>query len=398
MKIGIDIRMIGKKRTGDEAVFFNLVKNLANIDAKNQYFLFTDRDPEENGDLKSEIEKLKLKDNFKIVFVKKTNRFCWNFWYLPNYLRKNPVNPIRNTESNSLDTIPKQISNGVDVFHTQYIAPFWLPKKVKLVLTIHDISFNFFPEFIKKSDLFFLKTLIPRSIRRADKIITVSESEKKNIVDFYKIPPEKVACALNGVDFERFNRACSAEEKENIRKKYSLPEKFLLYIGTLQPRKNIPVAIEALKNLDIKLVIAGNRKAHNFDKKIDETIEKNNLADKATFPGWIDEEDKPALLQMATCFVFPSLYEGFGIPVIEAMAAGTPVVCSDIPVLREIGKDTALFCDPKKSREFAENILKILADENLRNNLIEKGKKIAQNFIWRKTAEKTLEVYEKFAK
>ncbi|MCX6762326.1 MAG: glycosyltransferase family 1 protein, partial [Candidatus Moranbacteria bacterium] len=285
MKIGIDIRLIGKKQTGSEAVFFNLVKNLAEMDNSNQYFLFTDHNPEKDKDLKVEIEKLNLKDNFEIIFVKKTNRFCWNFWYLPNYLRKNPVG----------------------VFHTQYIAPFWLPKNVKLVLTIHDISFNYFPEYIKKTDLFFLKTLIPRSIRRADKIITVSESEKKNIVDFYKIPPEKVACAYNGVDFERFSRAYSAEEKENIRKKYTLPEKFLLYIGTLQPRKNIPAAIEALKDLNISLILAGNRNAHNFDPKIDETIEKNNLADKVAFPGWIDEKDKPALLQMAACFVFTTV-------------------------------------------------------------------------------------------
>lgn len=372
MKIGIDIRMIGKKRTGDEAVFFNLVKNLADIDKDNQYFLFTDRDPKKGADLAGEIKKLNLGQNFKIIFVKKTNRFCWNFWYLPAYLKKNPV----------------------DVFHTQYIAPFWLPKKVKLVLTIHDISFNFFPEYIKKSDLFFLKNLIPRSILRADKIITVSESEKKNIVDFYKIPPEKVACACNGVDFERFSRAYSAEEKETIRKKYSLPEKFLLYIGTLQPRKNIPAAIEALKDLDIKLVIAGNRQARNFDKKIDEAIKKYNLQKSVIFPGWIDEADKPALLQTAECFVFPSLYEGFGIPLIEAMAAGTPVVCSSIPVLREIGQDAALFCDPRNSKKFAENISKILTDENLRNDLIEKGKNIAQNFTWQKTAEKTLAVYE----
>jgi len=377
MKIGIDIRMIGKKRTGDEAVFFNLVKNLAEIDQKNKYFLYTDRDPEKDQELKTEINKLNLTNNFKVIFVKKTNRFCWNFWALPNYLRKNPV----------------------DVFHTQYIAPFWLPKSIKLVLTIHDISFNFFPEYIKKSDLFFLKTLIPRSIRRADKIITVSESEKKNIVDFYKIPPEKVACAYNGVDFSRFSKKYSPEEIKKINIKYQiLDTRYILYIGTLQPRKNIPAVIEALKDLDIKLVIAGNRKARNFDKKIDETIKKNNLANKAIFPGWIEEEDKPALLQMASCFVFPSLYEGFGIPIIEAMAAETPVVCSDIPVLREIGQDAALFCEAKNSREFAENISKILTDENLRNDLIEKGKKIAQNFTWQKTAEKTLEIYEKFAK
>ena len=372
MKIGIDIRVIGKNRTGDEVYFFNLVKNLAATDKTSKYFLFTDRDPEKDSDLKREMEKLKLGPNFKIIFLNSPNRFCWNLWTLPNYLKKNPV----------------------DIFHTQYIAPFWLPKNTKLVLTIHDISFNFFPEHIKKTDLFFLKTLIPRSIRRADKIITVSASERDKIIDFYKITPEKVDFTYNGVDFEKFSQRFSNEQKKTIRKKYNLPEKFLLYLGTLQPRKNIPVLIEAMESIDIKLVIAGNRDVHNFDRKIDEAIEKNDLQDKIIFPGWIDEEDKPALLQMADCFVFSSLYEGFGIPVIEAMSAGTPVVCSDIPVLREIGKGATLFCDPENSQQFSENISKILNDENLRRDLAEKGKSIAQKFTWPKTAEKTLEIYK----
>lgn len=371
-KIGIDIRPIGKKRTGDEVYFFGLVKNLALQDKENEYSLYTDRDPEIDVDLNEEIKKLSLGENFKVIFVKKTNRFCWNFWYLPMFLRKNPV----------------------DIFHTQYIAPFWISKKVKLILTIHDISFNFFPEYIKKIDLFFLKTLIPRSIQRANKIVTVSESEKKNIIDFYKIPEEKVDYAYNGVDSERFSQRYSEEEKKKICAKYDLPRKFILYIGTLQPRKNIPILIEALKNLDVKLVLAGNRKAHNFDQKIDRTIEKHNLNDKVVFPGWIDEEDKVALLQSADCFVFPSVYEGFGIPVVEAMAAGIPVVCSEIPVLREIAQGAAFFCDPKNSGDFTKNIRKVLTDENLRRNLVKKGKNITQELTWKKTAKKTLDIYK----
>ncbi|TSA44706.1 glycosyltransferase family 1 protein [bacterium] len=375
MRIGIDIRLIGKNRTGDEVYFFNLVKNLAATDKENEYRLYTDRDPEEDSDLAREIKKLELGPNFKIIFLNSPNRFWWNLWTLPEYLKKNPV----------------------DIFHTQYIAPFWLPKKIKLVLTIHDISFNFFPEYIKKTDLFFLRMLIPRSIRRADKIITVSASEQKQIIDFYKIPPEKIDFTYNGVDFEKFSQNYSDKQKEALRKKYNLPEKFLLYLGTLQPRKNIPVIIEAIKSLNIKLVLAGNRDARNFDQKIDEAIKKNGLQDKIIFPGWIDEKDKPILLQMAECFVFPSLYEGFGIPIIEAMAASLPVVCSDIPVLREIGKNAALFCDPKNSQQFAENISKILDDQSLREKLVRSGIETAQKFTWPKTAEKTLEIYASLA-
>ncbi|OGI26844.1 MAG: hypothetical protein A2359_03905 [Candidatus Moranbacteria bacterium RIFOXYB1_FULL_43_19] len=377
MRIGIDIRVIGKKRTGDEVYFFNLVKNLAAIDQKNEYSLYTDRDPEKDEGLAREIAKLELGENLKVVFVKNTNRFCWNFRYLPMYLKKNPV----------------------DIFHTQYIAPFRLPKNIKLVLTIHDISFNFFPQHIKKSDLVFLKTLIPRSIQRADKIIAVSKSEKKNIIDFYKLSPEKVDFTYNGVNYQKFNQKFSPEKIKEINTKYQIPNtRYILYIGTFQPRKNIPVLIESIKNLDIKLILAGNREAHNFDKRIDEAIEKNNLKNKVIFPGWIDEDDKPFLLQSASCFVFPSLYEGFGIPVIEAMSAGTPVICSNIPVLQELADDTALFCDPKNSGDFTKNIQKILINENLRNNLVKKGRDTAQKFIWQKTAEKTLEIYTSLIK
>jgi len=372
MIIGIDIRVIGKKCTGDEVYFFNLVKNLAAIDKANKYFLFTDRDQEKDSDLAREIEKLELGSNFKIIFLNSPNRFWWNLWALPNYLRQNPV----------------------DIFHTQYIAPFWLPKNIKLVLTIHDISFNFFPKYIKKSDLFFLKTLLPRSIRRADKIITVSQSEQEQIINFYKIQPEKIDFVYNGVDYENFAKEFSEEEKEKVRQKYNLPQKFLLYIGTFQPRKNIPVLIEAIKSLDIKLILAGNRNVRNFDKKINEVIEKNNFQNKVIFPGWIDEEDKPALLQIADCFVFPSLYEGFGIPIVEAMAAGTPVISSNKTSLPEVGKDGALFCDPKNTDEFSKRIYQAIADENLKADIIKRGSEIAKLYSWQKTAEKTLNMYK----
>ncbi|MDI6778326.1 MAG: glycosyltransferase family 1 protein [Patescibacteria group bacterium] len=385
MKIGIDIRPIGKKRTGDEVYFFNLVKNLAEtnrrdlISTDDEYYLYTDRDPEKDSGLAGEIGKLGLGQNFKVVFVKKTNRFCWNFWALPNYLKKNPV----------------------DVFHTQYIAPFWLPKKIKLVLTIHDISFNFFPEHIRKSDLFFLKTLIPRSIRRADKIITVSQNEREQIIKFYKVPPEKVDVTYNGVDFERFGKVFSAEEKENVRKKYNLPEKFLLYVGTMQPRKNIPALLQALavfykkyNSRDMKLVIVGNKKARNFDRRIDEEIKNSSLSEQVIFPGWIEDKDLPAIYKLSECFVFPSLYEGFGIPIVEAMAAGIPVVSSDKSCLPEVGGDAALFADPANPADFAKKIHEVITDENLRSDLVKKGTKLAKSYTWQKTAEKTLEIYK----
>jgi glycosyltransferase involved in cell wall biosynthesis len=379
MKIGIDIRVIGKNRTGDEAYFFNLVKGLSEIDGENEYHLYTDRDPEKDARLTEEIARMNLGLNFKIEFIKRTNRFLWNLCHLPMYLQKNPV----------------------DIYHTQYIVPFWLPKRIKLVTTIHDISFNYFPEYIKKSDLFFLKKFIPRSVWKADRVIAVSKYSRDDISKFYHLPDEKVDYTYNGVDFERFNQNFSDDQKEIVREKYSLPEKFLLYIGTLQPRKNIPALIEAFSALmekydqkDLKLVIAGNRDARNFDRKIDEMIDRKVLKGKVIFSGWVDEEDKPTIYKLAECFAFPSLYEGFGIPIAEAMAAGIPVVSSNKTSLPEVGGEGVLLVDPENKEEFAENIYKILTEENFRADLVKKGVEQVRKFSWQGTAEKTLKIYK----
>jgi len=375
MKIGIDIRNIGKKRTGDEVVFFNLVKNLVDIDQQNEYFLFTDI-LEENilQDIKNDLG-IENKNNFQIISLKSANKFIWNIWTLPNYLKKNLV----------------------DIYHTQYILPFRISKNIKLITTIHDVSFNAFPELIKLSDLFFLKLLIPRSLKRADKIIAVSEFTKSEIIKYYKMAPEKIKVAYNAVG-DDFLSDVSQEKLEEIKRKYNLPENFILYIGTLQPRKNLPILIEAFASSKLgqsyKLVLCGNKDAHNFDEKIDEIIEKNNLSNNIIFPGFIDEKDKPAIYKSAGIFCYPSLYEGFGIPILEAFASGTPALVSDIPPHREIAGDGSLFFDPKNFQDLSEKLLKISVEENLRNDLARRGKFRLNDFSWKKTAEKTLQIYK----
>ncbi|MCX6763742.1 MAG: glycosyltransferase family 1 protein [Candidatus Moranbacteria bacterium] len=399
MKIGIDIRNIGKKRTGDEVVFFNLVKNLAQIDSINEYLLFTDTN--DFTVLQYTVKNLGIenKKNFQIISLPLSfprrresslqtrfriksgmtffnNKFTWNFWTLPRYLKKNPV----------------------DVYHTQYILPFCVPKKIKLITHIHDVSFNAYPEKIKFLDLFFLKTLIPRSLKKADKIIAVSEFTKNEIVKYYQIPEEKIEVVYNAVG-DNFTQEISEEKIQQILKSYNLtPKAYILYLGTMQPRKNLPVLIEAFASLkdktSYKLVLCGNRTAHNFDKKIDTVIEKYNLQDSVIFPGFIDEIDKPVIFKLAKIFCFPSLYEGFSIPILEAMVAGTPVMASDIPPHREVAGEAALFFNPENSQDLAEKLEKIISDSDLRNDLIQKGLEQAQKFSWKKSAEKLLKIYQ----
>lgn len=378
MKIGIDIRLIGKKRTGDEMVFFNLVKNLARLETGHNFELFTDIVGKEILQEISQDLGIIEKNNFKIISLPTKNKFSWNFWTLPKYLRKNPV----------------------DIYLTQYITPFFVPRSVKIVTIVHDISFNFFPQFIKFSDLFFLKLLIPLSLKRADKIIGVSQFTRAEIIKFYKVGPEKVDYIYDAIGEDFLKGEVSSEEKERVRRKYKLPEKFILYLGTLQPRKNIPHLIEAFARIkdrleDVKLVVCGDLKAHNCDSGIEKNVVVGNLENDVLFPGFIDEKDKVAVFAQARVFVFPSLYEGFGIPPLEAMSQGVPVLVSDIPSLREIADGGALYASPEAVEKFAEMLYDINKDEDLRSRLIQSGRDRISFFSWEKSARQILAIFEK---
>ena len=352
MQIGIDIRNIGKKRTGDEVVFFNLIKNLALIDAKNNYQLFTDN---VNLEILEKIKNdlgIKNKPNFEIISLQTKNKFTWNFWTLPRYLRK----------------------NSLDLYLTQYITPFFVPKKIKIITVIHDVSFCVFPKLIKFSDLFFLRILIPFTLRRADKIIAVSKFTRDEIIKYYKVKSEKISYIHNAVADSFLQQNFSQAELNKIKQKYNLPDFFIFYIGTLQPRKNIPVLIKAYARIrkrlpELKLVLAGGRDL-NYDQKIDATIQSCALSkEDVIFPGFILEEDKKALMLLAKLFCFPSLYEGFGIPILEAFSVGLPSIISDIPPHREIAGDNALFFMPKNDKELSQKIFELVTEAELRQKI-----------------------------
>jgi len=380
MRIGIDIRNIGKGRTGDEVVFFNLVKNLARLNVEGEYLLFTDiLDKNILDKIKVDLE-IENKKNFQIISLKSRNKFTWNLWTLPNYLQKNPI----------------------DAYHTQYILPFFVSRKIKLLTTIHDVSFRAFPKMIKKSDLFFLKILIPWSIRRADKIIAVSEFTKNEIIKYYKTKPEKIAVVKNalGEEFLKDKDLSESPFSADVISKYNLPQDYILYLGTLQPRKNISLIVEALSKIKremqgTKLLLCGNREAHNFDSKIDQKIKELAMEEEVVFPGFISNKDKPAVFRMARAFCYPSLYEGFGIPLLEAFASNIPVIASDIPAHREVGGDAVCYFNPQDPDDLSQKIKSIFVDQNLKANLIQKGQERLGHFSWEKSAQELHEVYVK---
>ena len=373
MKIGIDIRNIGKKRTGDEVVFFNLVKNFAKIDQLNEYVLFTDILDEES--LRTIKTSLGIKKNprFKLVPLKTSDRFSWNFWTIGAYLRQNPV----------------------DIYLTQYVTPLFVPKKIATI--IHDVSFNAYGKFIQFSDLLFLNILIPLAMKRADKVIGVSKFTRDEILKYYKINPEKVTWIHNAAG-DNFREEISPEQLASVRTKFKLPEKFILYIGTMQPRKNLPNLIEAYAKLptatkaEVKLVLAGG-KGHNFDRGIDAAIKKHSLRKNVLFTGYVGEKYKPALFKASAIFCNPSLYEGFGITILEAMTLGIPVVASDIPPHREVAQNSIVYSNPAVARDLTEKLNSVLINEYLRQELADKEHAQAQNFSWVKTAERMLKIF-----
>lgn len=376
MKIGIDIRNIGKQRTGSEVVVLELTKNILELDKKNEYLLLTDTDDETV--LQNIRQDLNLNDkkNAQIISLKAGNKFIWAAWTMPIFFR----------------------THKIDVFHTEYILPFFIPSSVKVVTHIHDVSFKVYRQMILKKDLFFLDLLIPRSIRRSDKIIAVSRFTEDEILRFYPAAKNKIEVVFNSINL--IISESTEEARKLIREKYGLPEKFILYIGTLQPRKNIPVLIDAYAKIKnkipgVKLVLAGDRKAHNFDEKIEEALIKNNLSNEdVNFPGFIDTKDKAIVCEMAQVFVFPSKYEGFGIPILEAMSVGTPVIASDIAPHREIAGEAVLFFKPVSIGTLATQLEDIIKDDVLRNKLAIKGKEQARKFSWRLSAEKMVAIFE----
>lgn len=280
-----------------------------------------------------------------------------------------------------------------DVFLTlTHYAPRFCP--CPSVVSIMDLSYLFYPELFRPNDLYQLKNWTSYSVRKAKKVVTISQSSKNDIIKQYAVPSEKVAVVYPGIKQESgsMNQKSSIED---LKKKHKITGNFILFVGTLQPRKNIERLIEAFSkiaphNKDLQLVIVG-KKGWLYEQIL-EAPKKFGVQEDVRFLDFISNEELPALYQAATCFVLPSLYEGFGLPVLEAMKYGCPVATSNISSLPEAGGDAALYFDPKDTSDIAEKIHRLVSDEKLREEFREKGFKQVKKFSWNKAASQLLEI------
>lgn len=366
MKIGIDARGINLyKGTGIGTYTENVVKELLNIDNKNSYTLYW---------YGSGYEAFK-NTNCKINLISKGHHDFFESAYLPY-----------NTLKNNLDIyhIPQ---NGIGLSEDLSCIK---------ISTIHDLIPYIMPETVGRGYLLkFLKSM-PAIVEKSDAIITVSEYSKKDLLKFFPINPDKIyvtPLAANK-NYKIMNKEyCCGYLLNN----YNIKNKFILYIGGFSSRKNVKALIYAFSKIKnsfskpINLVIVGSNKDDLNNLKV--LCDRLRISKDVIFTGYVKEIELPIFYNACEVFAYPSLYEGFGLPPLEAMSCGAPVVTSDISSIPEVVKDNGILINPFKNSEIENALWKVLSDETLRNDLIAKGIKNSAAFSWRKTAEKTLAVY-----
>ena len=279
-------------------------------------------------------------------------------------------------------------ANAVDLYHSPYYLMPYRPGK-PTVVTIYDLIPQHFPQVVSVRARLLFQWTTRLALRAADQIITISEATRRDLLAAYPLPPTRVTAIPLAPD--PIFRPQPSGETWRVREKYGLPERFVLYLGINKPHKNLVRLVEAWKQVqtDAVLVIAGAWDARYPQVKAHAAA----LGKQVRFLGPIPQADQPGLYAAATIFAFPSLYEGFGLPVIEAMACGTAVACSNRSSLPEVAGSAAVLFDPREVNEMVEAISYLLMDESLRANLREQGLTQAAKFTWKQTARQTLDLY-----
>ena len=288
----------------------------------------------------------------------------------------------------------------VDLFYSpDFVLPPTLPR-TRTVLTVHDLSFLHYPDHFVPKLVRYLESVVPRSVARADRVLADSEATRADLIRLLGVPPEKVEVLYSGVD-PRFRPEPEPGERERLKARYGVGDQpYVLSVGTLQPRKNFVRLIRAFARLRSatlrlapRLLIAGGR-GWLYEEVLEEAERRG---DRVRLLGFVDDADLPALYRNARLFVFPSFYEGFGLPVLEAMACGVPVVCSSASSLPEVAGDAALLVDPHDEEGLAAAMERALADETLRAEMRARGLQQAARFTWDRAARQLLSVFDQFS-
>lgn len=371
MKIAIDIRTINKPRSGVGYYVTNLIQKLQEIDKDNDYCLISN-----NGEYENTFRAQPNFENHRTCISNENHLFgdFWESFYLPRLLEK----------------------KNVSVFHGPAFMVPLIKRNMGTVVTIHDIVSFIMPDTIPMKYAFYMRNLIKLVSRRADRIISVSESTKKDLITWLGTPEEKITVVHQAVS-EMFHPAINGDGGAEIRRRFGIRGRYMLFVGNLEPRKNLIRLMEAFAIArerlggPIQLVICG--KKGWLCSGILKTYERIRRGDDILITNYVNEKDLLGLYQNAEMFVFPTRYEGFGLPALEAMACGAPVITSNVSSLPEITGGAAILINPSEVNEISDAMIKLACSESLRNELREKGYKQAKLFSWTKTARETLDVY-----
>lgn len=381
MRIGIDIRCLaGGKRTGVEEYTIALLEGLFERNPENTYILFFNAWK-------------KVQPEFS--WATKYSNVTLKTFHFPNKLLNFSLWYFR------FPRLDKLIG-GTDIFFLPNLNFSAVSKNTKLIVTAHDLSFEIFPEtFSLKRRIWHFFINFRRLALSADRVIAVSQSTKNDLIDYYGVPEKNITVIQSGRGKQFHIMSRNDTRLVAVQEKYHLPYKCILSLATFEPRKNILAVIlayEALMRLNhpvlnkYALVIAGT---HGWKyEEIFEAIQKSPFKEKIILPGFIADEDKTALYNLASIFVYPSLYEGFGFPPLEAMACGVPVIVSHSSSLPEIVGDAGILIDPYQPDEIFQALKQTLLDQELLDILHKKSEARAQNFSWEKTITETNAVFQ----
>lgn len=380
MRIGIDCRTVLNPRLGERAgvghYTYNLVKEIIRQDTDNEYVLYFDYRMRDVSDFTADHATVKF---FPFSQYGKFLSFGYSHMLISAYLLK----------------------EGLDLYHVPAgNVPLTYPKQV--VYTVHDLAIYKNPDWFPSQTLA-RHFLTPQSLRAANHIIAVSKSTKKDLQELFNIKPARIDVVYEGAAVDKVQ--LKRKSKETV-SKFQLPKQYFLFVGTLEPRKNLVTLLRAYKTLvssypqytDVPLVVAGH-KGHRHEMVFNEAHDLGLTKKQFRYVGYVTHNEKIELFRHATAFVFPSLYEGFGIPVLEAMAIGVPVIASNVSSLPEItGKDGAILVDPNNEAGFTDALRLMLEDPSARTKIAEKGKKRAAEFSWQRAARETISVYERMSR
>lgn len=376
MKIGIEgQRLFRKKKHGMDMVALELIKNLQIIDTKNEYFIFVK--PDEDNTV------LKETPNFKIIELEGGPYPTWEQFALPKAAKK----------------------YGCEILHcTSNTAPIFTD--IPLITILHDIIYMESSYYkiltgsatpYQKFGNAYRKLIVPRVVKKSDKIVTVSHFEKNRIAEFFGMAGDKHLTAIyNGVS-NHFKPISDETELKRVKEKYHLPDNFFFFLGNTDPKKNTKGTLKAFSEFlkqsksDYKLVML-DYDTSELEKLLDEIGDKQ-LINQIVLTGYVVNTDLPAIYSLCTIFLYPSLRESFGIPMLEAMACGVPVITSNTSSMPEVSGDAAHIIDPYKPEEITEGIIKILNDNEYKNTLCEKGIERSKLFSWKNMAEQVLKLY-----